>query len=218
MQLIGFKTKLKKIYSLIIKKSIICYRWIKKHKIFSSIIVLITTITPIYVIIFPPITFNNENSKFYAPVLQGENLSLTINENKKNIPIEDDFYFKIYKTDKGGYANKFIIELRPEERTWYPFYIGIPQKEQLEIKCETQFAPAGTIPFFSEGSSKQSASSNEDWFFNLGHKMANKENSYYIVCNSQPSILLFGQTETKEKNYCIKIIDNETAEKCKQNN
>jgi hypothetical protein len=184
--------------------------------IIDSILSILSIIAAfVIVIIFGNTTskfdFDNRGTKFYAPNLQGNFSNSQISFGEKEIPIQDDFYTKIYETD----GKQFIIELKPQQRTWNPFFIGILQKEQINIKCEALFAKSGATPSVGLGFSEQSSVSDKTWFFIIAEETASKDNSYYIICDSRPSILLFGQSETTDKVYCIKANDKNEWEKCK---
>lgn len=97
----------------------------------------------------------------------------------------------------------FIIEVRPRAGTWAPFTCGVPASEKEAVKPHVMHAPSGGfrpggfvhhMPF--EGPSKDG----KMWMVGAGNE-ATPSQSYYIHCESLPSLLMFGVEGRKPQYY-----------------
>lgn len=91
---------------------------------------------------------------------------------------------------------RYAIEVRPRAGTWAPFMAGIPMNEKDHISPylhhgASKRPPTGVVAtvLFS---SRQGVSRDGKWWLLLAANEASPTQSYYILCEQLPSLLLFG--------------------------
>ena len=183
-----------------------------KIKIFFSVLGVIVTIIGLFY--GGRYIFNNQNANFFGPTFQGDFRDAEFNfQGEPKIPLSKNFYYKLHIGTIGGYKNKSILELRPKQGAWYPFYFGILQNEVSTLNCTLEFAPSGRIPRSSKGFEKTSKDSDDTWLIKIGEEKATTDNSFFITCDSLPTLLRFGQAESKA-NYCLSLNKDGSWDKC----
>jgi TIR domain len=103
----------------------------------------------------------------------------------------DPFEIKLHRLPK-----QFLIEVRPRAGIWTPFLAAIPITEKDNVKPELAFGPSGRPPGASMISVRQPRPSLDGnmWVL-LAENEANPTHSYFVVCESLPTALVFGSID-----------------------
>jgi len=93
-------------------------------------------------------------------------------------------------------VSRYAIEVRPRAGTWAPFIAGIPMGEKDSVSPHLHHGaakrpPTGVIMTVLHASG-EGVSSDGKWWLLFAANEATPTQSYYVICQQLPSLLLFG--------------------------
>jgi hypothetical protein len=105
-------------------------------------------------------------------------------------------------------AEQHAIEVRPRAGTWAPFIAGIPINERDSVSPRLHHGaskrpPIGSFTTILYSSREGTSADNDFWIMSAANE-ATPTQSYYIICNKLPSLLIFG-VEGGQPQYQVKI-------------
>jgi hypothetical protein len=90
------------------------------------------------------------------------------------------------------------IELRPRAGTWSPFMVGVPASEKAAVNPKLVYGARGHQPGMTMLIGTGSGPSNDgNWWVIVAQNEATPTQSYYLLCDSLPSKIVFGVREGK---------------------
>ncbi|MFH1382998.1 MAG: toll/interleukin-1 receptor domain-containing protein [Chloroflexota bacterium] len=93
-------------------------------------------------------------------------------------------------------GEQFIIEMRPHAGTWCPFIVCIPAEEKDRLLPHLHHGaanrpPVGNVGTVLFGYKEGTSSDGKLWLISASNE-ATPTQSYYLLCKSLPSLLIFG--------------------------
>ena len=105
----------------------------------------------------------------------------------------DPFVIKVHDLPTGFGQLKFGIEVRPRAGSWIPFSCGIPIVEKNGVSPVLYHGGSNKVPMGSLlKMSGDGPSSDGKWWIEFAGDEATPTQSYYLLCQSLPSELVFG--------------------------
>jgi hypothetical protein len=103
---------------------------------------------------------------------------------------------------------RYAIEVRPRAGTWAPFIAGIPINEKDSVSPRLHHGafkrpPIGSFTTILYASRTGTSADNKFWIMSAANE-ATPTQSYYIICNELPSLLIFG-VEGGQPQYQVKF-------------
>jgi len=95
-------------------------------------------------------------------------------------------------------SDKWTIELRPRAGTWSPTFVAVPVADSENINPSIIRGPAGTVP--TGGILHMTAtgtSTDGDWWIMSAQDEATPTQSYFLLCTSMPSKIMFGVRDSQ---------------------
>lgn len=127
----------------------------------------------------------------------------------KEIPLENNFSIE-KETDTNFtnlYKNKIVYEIRPKQGIWYSPYIGVPLDEDSLVK--PNMAPKVFGSYMSMGGDGileltiRGKLIKFKMYYNSYQQPIRPDRGFLFVCDRLPSILFFGEQNSRKQYYII---------------
>ena len=101
-------------------------------------------------------------------------------------PAATPFHFAVYEHD-----GLTIYEVRPRIGRWGPFLAAVPLGERDSVGMRLTYGAPGKARL-DAALAGAGGGTNPEWAFQFADNVATPTTSYYVVCKTPPSQLLFG--------------------------
>lgn len=117
----------------------------------------------------------------------------------QEIPLKDNFVIMLIP---GGKRKTY--EMKPRQGYWFTPFIAYPEAEELTVKGSIGnrtgafMGSSGTDTAFVDGKKVPVK------FMTMSQSTISSDNGYYFHCDQEPSVLLFGDFDIKQKQFLVK--------------